>query len=94
MSVAGINDLVEATHKRLLADGIDISKTKIKAVLQAGFETIESLASTKTTVQIRGFGTFSLKERAARTGRNPQTGETLQIAATEHLHFKQSKSAK
>jgi nucleoid DNA-binding protein len=94
MLIAGIDDVVEATRNTLLEDGVDLPKTKIKAVLQAGFGAVESLASTETTVRIRGLGSFVVKERAERQGRNPQTGDAITIAATSHLHFKQSKAAK
>lgn len=46
------------------------------------------------TVQLVGFGTFSVKERAERTGRNPKTGERLTIAATKAPHFKAGKPFK
>ena len=45
-------------------------------------------------VQITGFGSFGVTERAARTGRNPQTGETLQIAASKAPKFKAGKALK
>ena len=45
-------------------------------------------------VQITGFGSFGVSERAARTGRNPQTGETLQIAASKAPKFKAGKALK
>lgn len=92
--IVGLDDLVAATQEALEAAGTKASKTLVKNVLQQGFENIEALAVPGSTVRIRGFGSFSLKERAARQGRNPQTGDTIQIEATTHLHFKQSKSAK
>ncbi|MCO4773804.1 MAG: HU family DNA-binding protein [Deltaproteobacteria bacterium] len=45
-------------------------------------------------VQLVGFGTFSVKERAARTGRNPRTGESIQIAASKNVGFKAGKALK
>ena len=45
-------------------------------------------------VELKGFGTFSVKERAARTGRNPQTGEEIQIAASKLPSFKAGKALK
>ena len=45
-------------------------------------------------VQIVGFGTFAVKERAARTGRNPRTGESIQIAASKSVGFKPGKALK
>jgi DNA-binding protein HU-beta len=46
------------------------------------------------TITLPGFGTFSLAERAARTGRNPKTGEALEIAASRAAKFKQAKALK
>lgn len=94
MEIVGIDDVVEETAASLAAHGFKTTKALIKATLQHGFDTIERTAVPGTTVRIRGFGSFTLKDRAARQGRNPQTGEALQIAATTHLHFKQSKAAK
>jgi len=42
-------------------------------------------------VEIRGFGTFTVRERAARKGRNPRTGESVQVPAIRYLHFKPGK---
>lgn len=53
----------------------------------------EELAS-GGTVQLVGFGTFSVKERAERTGRNPQTGEEITISASKTPHFKAGKALK
>ena len=92
--IAGLDDLVTEVNESLSAQGVKATKTLIKNVLQEAFANIETLAEAGTAVRIRGFGSFSIKERAARQGRNPQTGETIEIAATSHLHFKQSKSAK
>lgn len=92
--IAGLDDLVTQVHESLTEQGIKATKTLVKLVLQESFTSIAKLADADTTVRLRGFGSFSLKERAARQGRNPQTGDAIQIAATTHLHFKQSKSAK
>lgn len=56
-------------------------------------EIAEALAAGET-VQIAGFGTFTVKERAARTGKNPQTGEPVQIAASKTVGFKPAKALK
>ena len=45
-------------------------------------------------VQLVGFGTFEVKERGARTGRNPKTGETIEVAASKHPAFSASKALK
>ena len=71
-----------------------INKTQATAALQA-VETgvIDTLAS-GGKVELKGFGTFSIKERAERTGRNPQTGEPIQIAASKTPTFKAGKAFK
>ncbi len=77
-----------------IATTAGLSKTQATAALQA-FETavIDELAN-GGQVALVGFGTFSVKERAARTGRNPKTGEELQIAAAKVPSFKAGKALK
>jgi len=55
---------------------------------------IESTLSSGDSVTIAGFGTFSVKDRAARTGRNPRTGEAVEIAATKVPAFKPGRQLK
>lgn len=64
------------------------TKTDTAKVLNAFCETVQ--ATDKVTLV--GFGTFAYKTRAARAGRNPQTGEAIQIAASRTLTFKASKT--
>lgn len=64
-----------------------LPKTKVKEVLTAAFDSITA----KGEAQIHGFGTFKTQERAARTGRNPKTGEPISIAATTKLTFNATK---
>lgn len=77
-----------------IAEQAGINKTQATAALQA-VETgvIDTLAS-GGKVELKGFGTFSIKERAERTGRNPQTGEPIQIAASKTPTFKAGKAFK
>lgn len=69
-----------------------LSKIQATAALQA-FETgvIETLAAGEK-VEMKGFGTFAVKDRPARTGRNPKTGEPIQIAASKAVTFKAFKA--
>jgi DNA-binding protein HU-beta len=60
----------------------DLSKTDAGNAVDAVFGAIESSLSRGDSVSLIGFGTFSVSDRAARTGRNPRTGETIQIAAS------------
>lgn len=65
------------------------AETALSAVLGAITDSVK-----KDKVQLVGFGTFEMKTRAARTGRNPQTGEAMQIAASKTLSFKPSSTFK
>ncbi|BAR87726.1 DNA-binding protein HBsu (plasmid) [Bacillus thuringiensis serovar tolworthi] len=64
------------------------------AATQAVLDTITSALANEEKVQILGFGTFEVRERSARTGRNPQTGEEMQIAASKAPAFKAGKELK
>ena len=69
----------------------DLSKAKAKDVVNSVFASIVEAAKRGDDIAINGFGRFSLKERPAREGRNPRTGETLKIAASKSISFKMSK---
>jgi DNA-binding protein HU-beta len=69
----------------------DLSKPKAREVVQSIFDSIVEATKRGDEVAINGFGRFSVKERAARKGRNPRTGETLNIPASKSLGFKMSK---
>lgn len=76
-------DLVQA-----VADAAGINKAEAGRALQAVVDTVTSAVASGDRVQVPGLGTFEPRERAAREGRNPQTGETMQIAATTVPGFK------
>lgn len=67
-----------------------------QCAVQALNATISAIIKTvaKEKVQIAGFGTFETKKRAARKGRNPRTGESMQIPASKSVSFKPSNSLK
>jgi DNA-binding protein HU-beta len=83
------SDLIEA-----MAEAGDISKTAAGRALDALTDTIAVALKQGESVSLIGFGTFSVKERAARTGRNPQTGATIEIAASKTPSFKAGKALK
>ncbi|MEN8174753.1 MAG: HU family DNA-binding protein [Pseudomonadota bacterium] len=83
------SELVEA-----MADAADISKAAAGRALEGMVEAISDALKTGDTVSIVGFGNFTVKERAARTGRNPRTGEEIQIRASKTPSFKAGKSLK
>ena len=72
----------------------NFSDDQLIAGVEAIFATISNALSSGNRVEIRGFGAFSVKEKAARTGRNPRTGEPVQIAAKNAIHFKAGKDLK
>ena len=63
-------------------------------VVKAVFDAIKNEVASGNKVDIAGFGSFQAVERAARTARNPQTGETIQVAAKKAVKFKVSKTFK
>ncbi|RLA04041.1 MAG: DNA-binding protein HU, partial [Gammaproteobacteria bacterium] len=72
----------------------DISKASAGRALDSMLSSITGALSNGDSVSLVGFGTFSVKERAARTGRNPQTGATIQIKAATVPGFKAGKALK
>ena len=82
-------ELIEA-----VASKADLSKADASDAVEAVFDTIERTLSKGDNVALVGFGTFSVKRRAARTGRNPRTGEPLEIPATNVPGFKAGKGLK
>ncbi len=77
-----------------VAEKADLPKAAAGRALDAVVESITEALKEGDSVSLVGFGTFSVKERAARTGRNPQTGEPIQIAAANIPGFKAGKSLK
>lgn len=77
-----------------IAAGADISKAKAKDALEAMLDAVTASLKDGDAVQLVGFGTFKVSERAARTGRNPQTGAEIQIAASKVPSFTAGKALK
>lgn len=71
----------------VIAEQADLSKVKAGEALEAFMESVTSALKIGDKVTLVGFGTFSVAERAARTGRNPKTGEELKIAASKAPKF-------
>lgn len=70
------------------------TKKDIGVVVDTVLETIKETVASGEKVQLVGFGNFEVTERAARTGRNPQTGQTIEIAASKSPKFKAGKAFK
>jgi DNA-binding protein HU-beta len=77
-----------------IADSADISKAAAGRAVDAVVESVTNALKGGDQVTLIGFGTFSVKDRAARTGRNPQTGAEIQIAAAKIPSFKAGKALK
>lgn len=77
-----------------IASGADISKASAGRALDSFIEAVSGALQEEDQVALVGFGTFSVRERAARTGRNPQSGETIEIAAAKIPAFKPGKALK
>lgn len=78
----------------VVASETQISKKEVEAVVSATLGAITSALKAGDKVQLIGFGTFEVKETAAREGRNPATGEAIQIAASKKPAFSASKVLK
>lgn len=77
-----------------VAESADISKAAASRAVDAVLEVIAKSLSNGDQVTLIGFGTFSVRDRAARSGRNPRTGEPLQIPASKLPAFKAGKALK
>ncbi|MFC9449612.1 HU family DNA-binding protein [Bacillus cereus] len=79
---------------KVVADKAELTQKDAATATQAVLDAITTALANEEKVQILGFGTFEVRERSARTGRNPQTGEEMQIAATKAPAFKAGKELK
>ena len=82
-------DLVESISKQC-----DISKTTASDAIDIIFQSISDALNNDEKVDIKGFGSFNISDRKARKGRNPHTGEEIEIKASRVPTFKASKSLK
>ncbi len=82
-------------NKTELTDAVaaraNLSKSDAGNAVDAVFQAMESALADGESVSLIGFGAFSVSDRAARSGRNPRTGETIQIAAAKVVKFKAGK---
>ncbi len=83
------SELVQA-----VSDAAEISKTAASKAVDAIVETIKDRLAEGDSVTLIGFGTFTVRERPARTGRNPRTGESIDIKAAKMPVFKPGKALK
>lgn len=83
------SDLIDA-----VSDSAEISKAAAGRAVDGVLSAITDALSNGDQVSLVGFGTFLVRERAARSGRNPRTGETIQISAAKNPSFKAGKALK
>jgi len=83
------SELIEA-----VAQAADLSKAAASRAVDAVVESITAALKQGDQVTLVGFGTFAVRERAARSGRNPRTGETINISASKVPAFKAGKALK
>ena len=85
-------------NKAELTDAVaaktDLTKADASRAIDATIDAISGALSSGDSVALVGFGTFSVRHRAARQGRNPQTGATIQIQASKSAGFKAGKALK
>jgi len=78
-------DIVQGIH-----DKLGFSKKDSSEIVESVFDIMKENLSRSETVKISGFGNFAVREKRARKGRNPQTGDELEIAARKVVTFKPS----
>ena len=83
------SEMIEA-----LATQTGLTKADVEKVFNGTFDLFKSELEKGNNVSVAGFGTFKISERSAREGRNPQTGETIQIAASKSVSFKAGSALK
>lgn len=76
------------------ADATDMSKTDVAAALDGLLDTITESLKAGEKVTLTGFGSFEVRERSARTARNPQTGASVDVPASKAPAFKAGKALK
>ena len=82
-------DLVEA-----VSEAADLSRASAARAVDAVTDAIVGALKKNEAVTLTGFGTFTVRERAARTGRNPRTGDAISIEASRSMGFKPGKALK
>ncbi len=77
-----------------VAEAADLTKAEASRAVDAVVASVTKALKAGDAVTLVGFGTFQVRDRAARTGRNPKTGDTIKIAASKNPSFKAGKALK
>ena len=88
------NEFIAAVHENKNLDTFKLSKSAVAAVVDAALQAIENALKEGEEVRLVGFGNFYVAKRAAIEGRNPRTGEPIQIKASKTPKFRPGKSLK
>lgn len=88
------NEFIAAVSENKQLSKLDLSKSAISNVIDAALATIEESLKKGEEVRLVGFGNFYVSKRAAAKGRNPRTGETIQIKASKQPKFRPGKQLK
>ncbi len=86
--------MTKAELVETVASKVDLPRAVAERAVNTVFDEMTEALKQGDKVNISGFGTFSVSERKARTGRNPKTGETIQIGASRAAKFKAGKTLK
>ncbi len=86
--------MIKADLTNKIAKELNLSKQEAEDGVNLFFETIKGAIQRGEEIELRGFGSFRYRKRDARTGRNPRTGEQVQVPAKKVLYFKPSKLLK
>ena len=90
----GENTMNKTELVNAVAESTELSKKDATKAVDAVFDAIQEALQNGDKVQLIGFGNFEVRERSARKGRNPQTGEEIEIAASRVPAFKPGKALK
>jgi DNA-binding protein HU-beta len=85
-------EFIEVVGKRV--EKQDVSRAAVRTIVDATFEEMVKAIKKEKRFSVPGFGTFTVRARKAKTGRNPKTGETIKIKASKTVGFKPAPSVK
>lgn len=88
------SELITAIVEKSAKDGVELTKKQADAFIKSFTSIVEETLVKGEDIQLIGFGTFTVVERAARTGRNPATKQTITIPASKSPKFKAGKALK
>ncbi|MFN7182040.1 MAG: HU family DNA-binding protein [Planctomycetota bacterium] len=92
--MASKGDLIELVIKKVEKEKLELPKSTVEKVVNAVFDSLREAIKKDKVVQLVGFGSFTVKRRKERKGRNPKTGETITIKAKNTVTFRASKELK